>query len=716
VKRSNLGVIAVCSAALFVPLVFPLMTGRVFTKDDLAAWHIPFRFVYWTALRRGDSLLWTRAVLSGVYLHGEGEVGLMHPLHLALYRILPLGPAVNLEIIATYVAVFAGSGLLFARLGLARDAAWFGAMLFAFSGFFLFNLMHVNHLAALAHLPWLLWTAHLLLTSDDRRRRTLAFIGFVVVAASQWLVGNPQYVWISYLAVAYLTACTVLDGAPYARAGLLAAALALGAAVGAVQLLPTLDFARASVRSAWSSDQMLSFSLSPLNLVQLWSPFAFRLRVHAPPAEAEVVHEFIVYNGAFCTIALAWIAIRWRPMAHRRLAGALLVLAALALVLAFGRYGPYAWIASWPGFRNFRAPARHVALFQLAQSGLAAIAFEDLTGVVRRGEPIAPRRSRLLLVPAAIGLLLTAGAVRLEPTMWASAHHLTLSSAGRAWPWTLPMIVVATLVMIGARGTAWAVPILIVCTAGDLGAWGYSYAYRWGPLRSIDELAATAEVPPHASPGDLIVPIGERAPQDLALLRGFRLTSGYNGIEPASALDWNDSLTARIAGAVWRPAGSGWAPVRDPMPRARLVSEARVSTNPGDDVRTIDIRRIALVDRPVGTLSGLPGTASIATDRAGSIVVDTASDSPQLLVVTERFHQGWRAAQDGRERESVRVNGDFLGVVVDAGRHRVAFAFQPDSMRRGLQTSVAGVVLTGVISILLWPRRSRGTVQVAATI
>src|SRR5689334_12099840 len=93
--------IALCTAGLFAPLAFPLVTGRVFTKDDLAAWHLPFRFLYAQALRAGDSFLWTPAARSGLYIHGEGEAGLSHPLHLLLYRVLPLGPAFNLEIIAT---------------------------------------------------------------------------------------------------------------------------------------------------------------------------------------------------------------------------------------------------------------------------------------------------------------------------------------------------------------------------------------------------------------------------------------------------------------------------------------------------------------------------------------------------------------------------------------------------------------------------------------
>ena len=149
---------------------------------------------------------------------------------------------------------------------------------------------------------------YVLMTSTDPRARAGAFAAVAALVASQLLMGNPQYVWLTLIAVGYMTLCLLYAGAPASRAAWLAGAMICGALAGAVQLLPTLDFARESTRAAWSADQSLSFSLSPWNLVQLWSPFAFRFRVYAPPAEAQIVHEFIVYNGAFCT----WGCCGWR--------------------------------------------------------------------------------------------------------------------------------------------------------------------------------------------------------------------------------------------------------------------------------------------------------------------------------------------------------------------------------------------------------------------
>ena len=702
--KSQQRLIAICTAALFVPLLLPLVTGRVFTRDDLAALHLPFRHLYREALRSGNWFLWTPAYHSGFYLHGEGEAGMAHPLHLILYRFLPLGVAFNLEILTTYAAMLGGAGLLLRHLGLAAEAAWFGAMVFTFSAFNLFNLMHVNHIAAVAHIPWLLLAAHMLLTSADRRRRMLAAAGVALVVGSQLLVGNPQYVWLTIVVTAFSTACLWYSGAPSARVALLIGAAVLGAFVGAAQLLPTLEFARASTRTTWSLDEALSFSLSPLNLVQLWSPFAFRFRIHAPAAESFIVHEFIVYNGAFCTIALAWLAMRWREQTRRKLLSALLALAAISLVLAMGRYGGvYAWLAQLPGIRTFRAPARHLVLFQLAMSGIAAVVFEDLARIIRSRESTRPERLWVLAIPVAMSLATSLAAASLAGTSFAATHGLELSSVMRAVPWSALIAAMAALAAAAARGARWALPALIVFVACDQGFWGYSYAYRWGPIRSVAELAADADVPPSAQTGDLIAPAVVGGLSNLAVLRGLRLTPGYSGLVASSVLDPADPTAQRIAGVSWRAAGPTWQRVTGTMPRARLVAIAQPSVDISADVHRVDIERVALVDGPLKGLStadaDVHGYARVAEDRPGSIVVETSSDSRRLLVLTERFHSGWRGTEDAVALETVRVYGDFLGCVVNPGRHRIALTFAPASMTYGLRASLAGIlVLAGLVA------------------
>jgi uncharacterized membrane protein YfhO len=119
------------------------------------------------------------------------------------------------------------------------------------------------------------------------------------------------------------------------------------------------------------------------------------------------------------------------------------------------------------------------------------------------------------------------------------------------------------------------------------------------------------------------------------------------------------------------------------------------------DVHGTDIANVALVDRSVA-LSGATGTAQLVDDRPGDITIDTASDGEQLLIVTERFHSGWQATQDGARREVTAVYGDYLGCLVDGGRHRVNLHFDPPSVRNGIRTTFAGLVLTIAAAATLW--------------
>ena len=690
--------IAACAAILLAPLLVPLLVGRVFTRDDFGALHLPFRFLYQDALTSGHLLLWTPAYHKGFFLFGAGETGMAHPWHLALYRFLPLGPAFNLEIASSYVSLFAGTALLWRRLGLSREGALFGAMLFAFSGFTIFNAMHVNHIGAFAHAPWMLLAAHVLMTARSPRTRGFAFAGLAIATGLQLLAGNPQYVWLTAIAMAGLVAWSRTQGASWGSAGLAILALGCGGLIGAVQIVPTLDFLRDSTRAAWSPETALTFSLSPLNLIQLWSPFAFEFRVTAPPSEEFIVNEFVVYNGAFCTAAVLWVAANYKQMPRRPLLMALLAFAAINLLLAFGRHGGiYSLLLEIPGIRSFRAPARHLLLVHLAMSGVAGLVLDDLLATTRRSTRGLPQLWPLYLLISLAMVTAIAGAA-LSGTAWAASHQLRFSPLLRAAPWTAMVVAVSAAIIMAARGRRGAMAVVIVLSTIDLGAWGYSYLYRWNPIRSIDQLKAEATAPAAAKPGDVIrtYPGGRDA---YAILRGIYLTRGYTGLYAQQILDPQDPATERLAGLTWEGDGERWQPVADVLPRARLLASAIATADPRAALPAVDPRVTALVESPL-TLSGPPGTAAVRDEEPGRFEVETDAGGPQLLVMTERFHRGWVASIDGRPATKMRVYGDFLGCVVPAGKHRVSLVFSPPSVRLGLLTTIAGLAIT--LGAALW--------------
>ena len=699
-------IIVLCSAALCVPLLVPLFLGRMFSDNDLITYHIPIRYLFAKALQAGDSVLWSSAMYSGIYALGEWQAGMMHPFHVVLFKYLPLSAAVNIEIAIGYVAALAGARVLLRRLGLSRESAWFGAMVFAFCGFNLLRFIHLNVIEIIGHLPWILLAIHVLFTSESGRARAWAFAGTALLLGSQLLLGYPQYVWFTLLAAGYLSLCLLIAGAPWRRLGLVAGALAGGVLIGALQVLPTLDLLSTSQRSDPSLDFRLTFSLNPLNLVQLFSPYAFERRIYAHPFTFQV-HESSVYNGAFCTIALVWLALRYRQLKRRRLAIALVVMAGISLLFALGRYGGvYFLIAQLPGVSSFRAPGRHVLLFHLALSGIAALVFEDMVDMVRARAKLPRRTLWLLAAPAALSVAITAVAAILTDSSWARGLNLQFSELSRAAPWSGLVLLTTALVVLAGSAVRASIPLLVVVVALDLGLWGYLFMYDT-PLKTIDEIAATAQVPHQAQAGELYQPLKGGNLENLGVVRDLRVSTAYVALVPAAVLDPDSHVAQRLSGVTWRLQGSGWIELTERMPRVRLLSHAERSDDIAREIERIDISQTALTTSTLGELSGPAGEAAIVVDRPGRIVVKTVASGRQLLVLTERFRRGWRATEDGRrDCEALPVYGDFLGCVVHSGTHEITFEFVPDSYRIGRALAFGGLAFAVLGAVIIRRRRS----------
>jgi hypothetical protein len=700
-RRSLLAtsLLAAC-AVLFGALAIPLCTGKVFPFGDIASLHVPLRLLYQQALTSGSSFLWTSELGNGIYLHGEGQAGLAHPAHVLLYRLLPLGAALNLEMLASYGLAFSGMWVLLRRLEIGLESSGAGAMVFAFSGFNLLHLNHLNMVAVASHIPWLMWAADLLLHGSTQRIRAAGFAGVALTLGSQLLLGFPQAAWMGLLILAWFVVYRVATGTPLRRVLLLTGALSAGAMIGGLQVLPTLDAVRESYRATPSMTFRLAFSLHPLNLMQLFSPYALAQRIYAPPSEAPFVHEFGLYNGALSTLSAFWIALRWSELRHKRLAAAFLGLAALGLLLSLGWYGGlYPLLAQLPGVSGFRAPTRHILLVHFAFAGMAAVALEDLIALSRQPPPRAPIKIWPLAIPVAIGAALTLaglGAGYLTPS---TVRYLDLRGASAA-AGPIVMGVTALLMALGANGRRFALPCLVLLCAADLSVWGLRYVWREAPA-PLSAIAPAAGLPPGSQAGDMVRPdVGRAFDLNRYVMWGLRSSAPYIALLPVRSTTLNETQQMRVAGVKWAWTPKGWTRVAGPMPRARLVSDWRIVSSV-HDIGAVDVSRTALVDTAPGETAGEPGQAEVLRERPGDLLVETAALHPQLLVLTERFHPGWRVAIDGEPVPVTRVYGDYLGCVVPAGRRRASFVFAPASMRQGLWLTIAGLAVTLLASLMI---------------
>ncbi len=670
--RSLEAVVAGSSLALLAPLLWPLLTGRVFVYNDLSWFHLPTRYLYQQAIEAGDTTLWTPSIFAGFYLHGEGQVGLFHPFHELLYRFLPLGPAFNLELIANYPMAFAGMFWFLRRLRCSHPAALFGAMLFAFSGFNLLHHHHLNMVAVVAHLPWMLAAADVLIV-EDGHAPTLAFAGMSVLLGSALLLGFPQAVWWNMFALAAFAAFRAGQLRRWRRLAPCGGAIALGIALGGIQWLPSADEAMHSTRMALSADFALTYSLHPFNLLQLWSPYFYKGGAYSE-ADRMIFHEFGIYSGAILPLALIWVVIRRDALRGRlSLIVASTAFAAGCLVLALGSYGHVGVLLSHlPILQSLRAPARYIVLVQFALTILAAITIDDLIAIGDGRSP-APAGSMLSLwIPPALGIATT---LMLNTAVLPYGRH-TFASATVAGSGVAIVTAGTLLLYLAARRVRWAIAALVVVTAADLAGWGIRFIYR-EPAQTITELTSIVpEAPRNPAESYAAVSSGPLARSDLPIMRGYRLTSGYAGLFPATRHPLDSDAWRRLTGTRWLFSADGSRRVLNAgVPRVRLVDEQ------GHDAA---------------------GTASLAEDRPGQIVADVTVPARGVLALTERFHDGWSATVDGSPTQIVRVEEDFLGCAVNAGVHRVRFRFMPRSFVYGsIVSAIGAMLLAGVLIVRL---------------
>jgi uncharacterized membrane protein YozB (DUF420 family) len=656
--------VIVCSLALLAPLLGPLITGRVFVSNDLSWFHLPLRYLYQEALHAGDTVLWTPSIFAGFYLHGEGQIGLFHPFHQLLYRILPLAVGFNLELVSSYPVAFGGMFWFLHRLRFSRAAALFGAMLFAFSGFNLLHHHHMNMVAVVAHMPWLLAIADVLIVDERKQVRAVAFAGMALVMASQLLLGFPQGVWWNAIALGSFVVFRASETQRWRQLPNCAAAVAIGILLGGIQLLPTVDAAAHSVRMDVTRDFSLTLSLHPFNLFQLWSPYFFQRGAYSV-GEPMLFHEFGIYSGAILQVALAWVWIRRGSLRERRaLIAAATVFAAIALVLALGRYGGIVvLLTQLPVFESMRGSVRYIVLVHFTLAILAAITIDDLQAIADGRTTATTGLMTPLWIPAALGVATT---VALNSHLLPYGQY-TFASAAVAASGVAMVAAVTLLVFLAGRRRRWAIAALVLVTAVDLARWGLTFVYR-EPARTIAEMTrAIPEAPPN--PTESYASATDRGPyrSDLLVMRGYRLTSGYVGLYPATRYPLDGDVARRLSGTRWSFTPEGVRlPVEGSAARVRLV----------DDELHED-----------------GGSARVSVDRPGKLVVEVDAPGRRILALTERFHPGWSATNDGAPLQMVRVSDDFLGCMVDGGVHQVTLTFKPRSFVYGWWVSAFGAVL-----------------------
>jgi hypothetical protein len=196
---------------------------------------------------------------------------------------------------------------------------------------------------------------------------------------------------------------------------------------------------------------------------------------------------------------------------------------------------------------------------------------------------------------------------------------------------------------------------------------------------------------------------------------------------PAAALDQDPRAPLAYAGdhvAIYDN--------RAALPRARIVHRATYAADQAASRALLGSRSqrgesaadaVVILEpdetgNPPPALSGPPSPRDAARivdqTHPDRLIVETSSEQPGFLIVADTYYPGWTAAIDGVPSPIYPADLMFRAVFVPAGRHVVAWHYQPRSFALGLVA--CALSLCACVVFALWPRlRARTTTHPPST-
>lgn len=571
-----------------------------------------------------------------------------------LLPILLLGPlnGAKVGIALSFVVMGVGGWWLGRSLGLAGPARGWLAVMMALNGHLIGYYSTVGSIGlglSFSYLPWLLAAALDLWEAPSGRR-----MAWLALAAALLFLGSNTY-FAAYGAVTLLllgigeglwalAARRTARFLRFAAYGVGAAGLAAGLA--AVTLLPQIELSR-----------------------YLFKPPLDELHPFGQPVEALLLN-FVIGDPAYYATPLfnlygamighysyiSWLPflflialpLRWRVGGRRPMLW-LGAVAAIGLAYAAGSHTPlWPLFRALPGVGWLRFPERALGLASVAFLGLGALGLDGAWRAatahpsegLRAGERNGRRLAQTLL------LLLAAAAPALA---WQSnAPHLRLvprATAVDAW-------LVAQRAQWEGRAIHLHVPIdfsLIATTRAGTGQVNAPLAWTLDrPPPLLDWVVLM-----HRGAEFAIAREGERPPEQMGPVTALSTGPGFALYRVEQAMPYAFTLDAGV-----RAEESVWLPDRHVTPQ--------------------------IARRPT------PRTLRL----------QVTLDAPQRLVVAESDYPGWRATVNGRPVAIEPFNG-LLALSLPAGRHEVAFRFDPWLPRLSLPVSLLSLLL---FALLIGPR------------
>lgn len=727
--------LAALVALFFWRILTPNPLDRAqFPPGDFTDQFYAFRLYEARAFAQGRIPLWSENFNSGHPFLADIQSAVFYPIalantlvNLALFNSFSLF-ALELEALLHFCLAGAFTYLFARRVIRNRAGAFVSAVVLTFGGYLTsYPSLQLAILETAAWLPLALFLVDMATadngqqTTDNRRRsvvhRPVWFIATGMVLGIAALAGHPQtFLFVFAMTVIYfvfrvwktISKFEIRNSKIWMRTfGAIAGLALIAFGIAAVQFVPAVEYQQLSTREALSFAEAAK-GFPTLEILQFILPgytnaFASPLYVGILP----------LWLALFALLRKRDETIFWG------------LVALSALILAFGFY-VFAYVILYvfvPGASLFRQQERLAFLVSFALAMLAGYGITDLLGPFD-----AKRAGKLfLLLPAGTVMVL----VLLVTFYVAGAENPGPRFAflgDRAGLLLLQFVLASLLVGLYLKNVfkaRWFAVLAVVLMLFDL--WSVNEPANKG--RVEDRFAGIPFAEQLQSDSSLF-----RVTSDEQLLPGhFGIVTGLQeigGISPLRLARYDALLklppdvylpllnvkyavtrepSKFDAAVIARDGDVQLAQLAAPLPRARLVGNARVEADDAQSAAFLsndfDIARDALIATPppfAPDANATNGTVNVTAHAPEHMTFAVNAPANGLLVVSENFYPGWRAAVDGQPTEILRADLALRAIPVGAGQHRVEMWYDPVSFKLGAAISIA--TLVGCVVFLVWRR------------
>ncbi len=735
-------------AALVVIYFHKILLGEAFLWEDFLYQWYPFRQFAASSMAQGEIPLWNPYNFNGMPFLADIQTQVFY-LPLTVLALLARDGRLGvlwLEAVNILHYLIAGAGMFYLAKSfkLRQIPALTAAVAYTFSGFMVTHAIHQIIITLVCWYPWILL---LLRRSLDEQSWRWVFVGGLLLGHT-FFAGFPQLSLFLYLFLGVYVLFELLTRYGLRGLGTRPALIMTGKALTMVllsigimmiQLLPTLELSKLSVRAEITYEKSTEGSLAWSQLLTLVFPKLFGTAdAHGynywGPGTYWYYWETCIYVG----ILPFFLTLLSIPGARRNkyIPFFLGYVVFAALYALGGNFVLQKFFFEYvPLFSTFRNPARMTVFVAFGTALLSAFTLQRLLY-----EPRTARENRLLRVVlfSSIGAGVLLWALIASGSLSGSLSFMTRPEIGsvvrRETQISLIFILTSGAVLfwlfVGRKHTPRIALGAVVVLFLDLFVFGGNhntspvnpeeYFARADPiirfLRSDPEIFRVNT----RTRGGMIMDRNQGMVDQIFTMEGYTPLVLQRAYPPvASSEQMYDLLNVKyVTRAVEGASRLALEPNPTYLPRAFMVYALHVVASEQELLAylksdTFNHRTTAVVEHDPGvTLPQLQEEptwrARVTAYRNNALSVDVETSHDGFLVLSEIWYPGWKAYLDGREIDMYRTDYNLRGLFVPKGRHAMEMRFEPVPFARGMMVTIASllVCIAGIVVPLVRTRSS----------